>query len=316
MPRQRRIVVPGEIHHVMARGLDGIEIFHKREDYCFFIQNLSKLLQESSCRCYAWVLMANHYHLVVRPLKGELSRFMLRLNMRYARYFNRQYKRRGYLFQDRFKSIATQEYWYFRELIRYVHLNPLRAGIVSSLSKLVQYPWSGHRAIMGVETNLWQSVDEVLSRFGIQRESAIDAYLQFLREWTGIENDQPLYHAIIRPGISEEASANADDRILGEASFVLSAKKRAEIEIGEYTQRIKNRPNLDAIAETVSKEFKMNVEEIFIRDKMNCHSKLRSRFCTLARKHYGYSLSQIGAYLNITAGSVSRAIGRNESKSK
>jgi hypothetical protein len=236
--------------------------------------------------------------------------------MRYARYFNREYKRRGYLFQDRYKSIATQEYWYFRELIRYVHLNPLRAGIVTSLSKLTQYPWSGHRAVMGVETNLWQSVDEVLSRFGSQRKNAIDAYLQFLSEGIGVEDDQPPYHAIKRPDIFEEASGNADDRILGEASFVLSAKKRAELEIGEYTQRIKNRPNLDAIAEAVAKDFKMEAEELFVRDKMNCHSKLRSRFCLQARKQYGYSLSQIGAYLNITAGSVSRAIERNEPKSK
>jgi putative transposase len=312
MPRKRRIVVPGEINHVMARGLEGRDIFRDAEDYRFFTGILSRVLEEMSCRCYAWVLMSNHYHLVLRPLNGNLGRLMLRLNMKYARYFNRRYHRRGYLFQDRYKSIATQEYWYFRELIRYVHLNPLRAGKVKSVAGLEKYRWSGHRAIMGVEICPWQAVEQVLARFGSNRKKAIELYLDFLDENAAIKGVQTPYAAMVmRDGTAD--TQFLDDRIMGEASFIHSEIKRVEYETGEHARRIRNRPSLDTLAEMITKKLEVGVEDLFLKGRSNSRSEARSRFCSETRRRYGYSLSQIGAYLNITPGSVLRAIERGAS---
>lgn len=256
--------------------------------------------------------MTNHYHLVMRPLNGDLGRLMLRLNMKYARYFNIRYHRRGYHFQDRYKSIATQEYWYFRELIRYVHLNPFRAGKVKSISELAKYPWSGHRAIIGADTCSWQAVEEVLARFGSNRKTAIESYLEFLNESAGTKGDQTPYAAMVKRDATKDAQL-LDDRILGEASFIHSAIKRVAHETGEHARRIRNRPTLDKLAEIITKKLEVGVEELFIKGRSNSRSEARSRFCSETRKQYGYSLSQIGAYLNITPGSVLRAIEREGS---
>lgn len=112
----------------MSRGIDGMVLFRDDEGREKMCSLFGKVFTEGTCQCYAWVLMDNHYHLVIRPLNQTLQRLMRRINRSYAKYYNRKYNRRGYVFQDRFKSVSTQEYWYLRELICYVHLNPLRAG--------------------------------------------------------------------------------------------------------------------------------------------------------------------------------------------
>jgi len=128
MPTKKRIVVPGAIAHIMARGIDGRIIFKDDDDRSCFLSLLSESMVKTGYRCYGWVLMNNHYHLVVRCNDNSLDELMRTMNSRYAKYFNRKYTRRGYLFQDRFKSIITQDQHYLEELIRYVHLNPIRDG--------------------------------------------------------------------------------------------------------------------------------------------------------------------------------------------
>lgn len=255
--------------------------------------------------------MSNHYHMVLRPLYGDLGRLMLRLNLKYARYFNTRYHRRGYLFQDRYKSIATQEYWYFRELIRYVHLNPFRSGIIKSIPGLAKYPWSGHRALIGVDSCSWQAVDEVLAHFGRKRKQAIELYLGFLNECSGTKGSQTPYEVMTEQAMNKNGD-RLDDRILGEASFIRSAIKRVEYKTGEYARRVRTRPSFDKLAEEISKKTGVGVKELFIRGRSDNRSTARRRFCMEARNNYGYSLAQIGAYLNVTPGSVSRAIERGD----
>jgi REP element-mobilizing transposase RayT len=120
----------------MARGLDRELIFPDNVDRERMLQLVERHFIKFRCACYAWVLMDNHYHFVVRPLEPNLATAMRRINGAYARYFNKRHDRRGYLFGDRYKSLATQELDYLRELIRYVHLNPLRARIVDSIDSL------------------------------------------------------------------------------------------------------------------------------------------------------------------------------------
>jgi REP element-mobilizing transposase RayT len=132
-----------------------------RED---FVARLERVATEGGATCLAFALIPNHVHLVLRTGARPLAELMSRLNTGYARRFNRRYRRSGHLFQNRYGSLLVGDDAYLRVLIRYVHLNPLRAGLVVSLASLARYPWSGHAALMGAGKP-FQAVDEVLHWF-------------------------------------------------------------------------------------------------------------------------------------------------------
>ena len=123
------------------------------------------LLSETGMRCFAWALLSNHFHLLLMPTSIPLSIFMRRLLTGYAITFNSKYKRSGHLFQNRYKSIVCEEEPYLLELVRYIHLNPLRAGIVKTIDELDLYPWPGHSTMMGNSLLQSQDIEAVLGHF-------------------------------------------------------------------------------------------------------------------------------------------------------
>lgn len=165
MPRQSRIDAPGAVHHIISRGIERKEVFKDNEDRINFIQRLRLIIKDTHTRCYAWALIPNHFHLLLKTGTVPISTVMRRLMTGYAMYFNRRHKRHGHLFQNRYKSILCQEDIYLKELVRYIHLNPVRARLVCNLDDLAVYPYSGHAALMGHAPNDWQDVDYVLSLF-------------------------------------------------------------------------------------------------------------------------------------------------------
>jgi REP element-mobilizing transposase RayT len=124
----------------MIRGIEGRKIFRNNRDRKDFIERLAKLCPEMEISCYAWAFMPNHAHFLFRTGQEPLSKFMRRLLTGYVIGFNRRHKRRGRLFQNRYKSIICQEETYLMELVRYIHLNPIRAGIVFGLRANWVYP--------------------------------------------------------------------------------------------------------------------------------------------------------------------------------
>jgi len=153
MPRQARLDAPGLLQHVMARGIERRKIFWDDQDRQSFLERLALILDETQTQCYAWALIPNHFHLLLRTSLTPLSKVMRRLMTGYAVTFNKRHKRSGHLFQNRYKSIVCEEDSYLLELIRYIHLNPLRAGLAKDLKELDKYPWTGHSAIMGKKNN-------------------------------------------------------------------------------------------------------------------------------------------------------------------
>ena len=154
MPRQARLDAPGVLQHVMARGIERRKIFWDDKDRSSFLERLALILEETQTQCYAWALIPNHFHLLLRTGPTPLSKVMRRLMTGYAVTFNKRHKRSGHLFQNRYKSVVCEEDPYLLELIRYIHLNPLRAGLVEDLKELNKYPWTGHSAILGRRKNL------------------------------------------------------------------------------------------------------------------------------------------------------------------
>ena len=182
MPRAARLDAPGVLHHIMGRGIEKRKIFLDDRDRIDFINRLGKLVKEESMDIYAWSILSNHFHILCKTKKRPLSFSMRKLLTGYAVNFNKRHRRHGHLFQNRYKSIVCQEDAYLAELVRYIHLNLLRAGVVKDLGELRDCPWSGHSALMGkMNGREWQNRDYVLSYFGGGRRGRRN-YLQFMKE--------------------------------------------------------------------------------------------------------------------------------------
>jgi REP element-mobilizing transposase RayT len=155
MPRLARLDAPGILHHVMGRGIERKKIFINDADRNDFIDRLAALAEEGAMDVYAWVLMPDHFHLLCKTRNRPLSSSMRKILTGYVVNFNRRHRRYGHLFQNRYKSIVCQEDRYLKELVRYIHLNLLRAGLVKDILELNQSLWSGHSALMGKQVIDW-----------------------------------------------------------------------------------------------------------------------------------------------------------------
>jgi REP element-mobilizing transposase RayT len=166
----------------MVRGINKTAIFEDDQDRSLFLERLALNVGEGKSAIYAWVLMTNHVHLLFRSGKGGISGVMRKLLTWYAQYYNRRHKRTGHLFENRYKSILCDEDNYLLALVRYIHLNPVRAGLVKTIAELERYPWSGHRTIIGKAKHSWMDTDSVLIQFGSVRRKTINEYRKFMQE--------------------------------------------------------------------------------------------------------------------------------------
>ncbi len=233
MPRLARLNAPGVLHHVIIRGIERNKIFRDKADYDNFIDRLALLIPESQTSCYAWAMMTNHAHFLFRSGPGGLSSLMRRLLTGYAVSFNRRHKRRGQLFQNRYKSFICQEDAYLKELVRYIHLNPVRAKIVKNLKELRHYPYSGHSVLTRYKQRLWQDDNYVLKYFGKPISEARKRYTAYVK--AGLDQGRRpdlVGGGLIRSlgGWSEVKKIRlkgidrlkGDERILGDSEFVQS----------------------------------------------------------------------------------------------
>jgi len=180
MPRQSRIDTTGGLHHIIARGIERRKIFEDDQDRYDFLENLGLILEQTETTCFAWSLMSNHFHLLLRTGAVPIAAVMRRLLSGHAIRYNRHHHRHGHLFQNRYKSILCQEDCYLLELVRYIHLNPLRAKLVAGMDQLDQYPFSGHGVIIGKHEQPWQNIEKVLLHFGKRSDSARCKYREFV----------------------------------------------------------------------------------------------------------------------------------------
>lgn len=250
MPRKSRIDAPGAIHHVIIRGIGRSLIFRDSQDYRNFISRLARLLNETTTSCYAWALMKNHAHLLLRSGSSPLTSFMRRLLTGYAQQFNRRHNRSGHLFQNRYKSFLCEEDPYLLELVRYIHLNPIRAGAVKDMVLLEKFHWCGHGVLMGKMKQDWQDSSFVLSLFHEKQSFAKRSYYSFVEKGISLGKRPDLvggglirsaggWIAVQSLRKSKERFTN-DERILGSSDFVASVLKQAnedyETKIGVKNQ--------------------------------------------------------------------------------
>ncbi|MDA8416702.1 MAG: transposase [Betaproteobacteria bacterium] len=308
MPRTARIDIPGLLQHVIVRGIERRDIFFDDNDRRLFLERLSKLLAETGTECLAWALMSNHFHLLLCPRVTKLSVFMRRLLTGYAIVFNLQHKRSGHLFQNRYKSIACQEDAYLLELIRYIHLNPLRVGLAKTIDELDSYPWSGHAVLMGKQKLSGQSIDDVLLLFGQKKKVARQAYREFVID--GIK--QGKRDDLVGGGLRRSQGARSmgeyeayDERILGSGEFVESLWREAE-----SSEIHGSNISLDEMMQRAADTLQVKVELLRQKNRTKELAAVRAAICYLAVRMCNFSGVAVARSLNMTRSGVSVAVKR------
>ncbi|MCB4791209.1 MAG: transposase [Elusimicrobia bacterium] len=322
MPRQGRINIEGGIYHVIQRGIERREIFKDDADREEFLRRLAEGLENTRHKCYGWVLMPNHFHLLIRTGAKPLSDLMRKLLTGYALYFNRKYKRSGYLYQNRYKSILCQEESYFLELVRYIHLNPLRARLVKDIKELNKYKWCGHSVLAGKNKIEWQSVGEILERFGAGRGEAQRKYVEFVRDAKDMGKKEELtggglirsaggWREVIGLRKSKERW-QGDERILGDGEFVSKILKEAEEKI-QKTERLKREGwDLSKVMEKVAEQLDIEKSEMKKKRRDIKVSDARKIVLYIGNKELKISGRELGEYFHVSRQAITRAVNAGE----
>ena len=319
MPRQARLDAPGTLHHVMIRGIEGINIFADDKDREHFVTGMGEIGKTSGTRIVAWVLMDNHVHILLFSGPSGLSRFMRRLLTGYAVWFNRRHHRVGHLFQNRYKSIICEEEGYLLELIRYIHLNPLRSHAVGSLEELDRYPWSGHGVLVGKVRQDWQERQSVLSRFGEREKQSIRAYRRFMEEGERLGRRPELVGGgMVRScgGWSKVLSLRSrgeevayDSRILGSGEFVQGVMRDAEETIARQ-MRNRRTKSIGEIIGRVCRESAVSEKELKSGSQRRSVSKVRVEIASILSREMGISTAEIARRMGVGASGIAMALRR------
>jgi REP element-mobilizing transposase RayT len=322
MPRQSRIDAPGALHHVIVRGIDRRQIFEDDIDRHEFLSRLGKVLSDTHTGCFAWALIPNHFHLLLRSGNGALATVMRRLLTGHAVGFNRRHGRSGKLFQNRYRSILCQEDVYLLELIRYIHLNPLRAGLVSDIQKLDKYPFSGHSAIMGKQDRNWQDTGYVLKLFAQKKSTARRRYKIHLAKGIAMGDRPDLTGgglvrssggwSMIKAIRKDNVHLKSDERILGDSDFVDQVLCSADESLDRRHALKAKGWDLNKLAEKAAGIYGLDPAQIYMPGKQPVRVKARSLFCYWANRELGATMTELARLLNISQPSVSICARRGE----
>jgi putative transposase len=322
MPRKARIDAPGALHHIIVRGIERRWIFSDDKDRDNFVDRLGDILTETQTFCFGWALIPNHAHLVLKTGNTSLSTVMRRLLTGYAVSYNRRHRRHGQLFQNRYKSILCQEDTYLLELVRYIHLNALRAKIVMNLKELDKYPYSGHSALIGKVSRDFQDTDYVLKLFGKKLSAARKGYRAYLAKGVEQGGRPDLVGgglirsaggwSVVKAMRRAQSRIKGDERILGDGEFAQSvleaAKERYE---ASYLLQVQGY-DLDMVAKRVSTLLGIKPEQVWAPGKHPLTVKARSLLCYWAVRELGLTATEVSKRLGVSQPSVSISVKRGE----
>ena len=320
MPRGPRLDAPGTLHHVMVRGIEKQDIFVDDRDRHNFVSRLSALAKATETPVYAWALMNNHVHILLKSGPKGLPTLMRRLLTGYAVTYNLRHQRHGHLFENRYKSIVCEEEVYFKELVRYIHLNPIRAGLVESLSKLDRFNWCGHSFILGQRKNDWQDTEYVLNRFSHSTILARRAYQSFIKQGAGQGRRPELVGGgLIRSlgGWSEVKSMRrsrhlekSDQRILGSGQFVEDMLEQADrhMKYQHQTENIEEKSK--ALIQSTCDKTGIHMSALLSGSRVRAVVSVRKALAIRLVTDFGLSLADTARLLGVSASAISRILDR------
>jgi len=318
MPRSARIDAPGVLHHIIGRGIERRRIFLDDADRDDFLNRLASLAELGALDVYAWALLPNHFHLLCKTKHQPLSISMHRLLTGYVVNFNKRRQRHGHLFQNRFKSIVCQEDRYLKELVRYIHLNPLRSGLANDLDGLAAFPYGGHSAVIGQIDRVWQDTGRVLSLFGRYHRSARRAYQEFVA--AGASNGRKpelVGGGLVRSlgGWSEvialrrrgERSAY-DQRILGDGEFVSQIVDQMEERLRQNLRLSGSKPDIGRVCREVCDTCGVSAGELCAGSRRRQAVTARGAVAWIAVRELGFSGADVARYLGVSTSCITRTV--------
>ena len=318
MPRKARIDAPGALHHIIIRGIERKAVFKDSADRENFLERCSAIISETETGCYAWVFMTNHIHMLLKTGLAPIATVMRRLLTGYAVSFNRRHRRHGHLFQNRYKSFLCEEEVYLKELVRYIHLNPLRAKVVKELKDLAKYRWCGHSALLGKAKADFQDTDYVLKLFGPSLRQSRRAYEKFVSQGVKHGRRPDLVGGGLLRSVGGWAELKefrdmgirikGDERLLGSSDFVEQVLKQADEQLEEKYRLQANAISLRALIEKVSHYYKINSENLKSASKERLVTEARRVFCYIAVRKLGYKCTEVSKEMAISAVTVSKAV--------
>jgi putative transposase len=288
MARKPRIHYPGAVYHVILRGNGGQNIFFTDSDRTRFFLLLQEGVERYGHRIHAYCLMSNHIHLAIQVADTPLSRIMQNLIFRYTRYINAQQKRTGHLFQGRYKALLIDADAYLLELVRYIHLNPVRASIVKTPK---DYPWTSHHAYLGEKNIGWLTTEWVLAQFSANIKKSCRLYNDFINDGLS-EGHREEFH-----------SGQTDGRIVGEERFAKEALARTE---EKYTHPI----SIEQVIKTVSECYGLNPRELALPDRRRKAAEARAMAACFIQEMEHLTLVELGRQFKRGISGLSQGAGR------
>ncbi|MBW1766843.1 MAG: transposase [Deltaproteobacteria bacterium] len=327
MPRIARLDTPGLLHHIIIRGIERRKIFNDDKDRENLIERLSILLPETKTQCYAWSFLSNHAHFLFQSGTQGIAGLMRRLLTGYAVSYNRRHRRHGQLFQNRYKSVICQEDRYLQELVRYIHLNPLRAKIVTDLKELDRYSYCGHSALMGKKKREWQDIEYVLGFFGKRIGEARKKYRSYVGKGIPMGRRPELiggglirslggWDEVKKMRLAGQDRIKSDQRILGESDFVRDVLSGSE-ENFSRKYRLKSRGfNFEKVTERVCSLFDLEKDYITGRGRQRNRVRARDLLCYWCAIELRIPMADLSKRLDMTLAAVSYAVTRGEKIAK
>lgn len=296
MARRLRYHSPSSTYHVMLRGNDGQSIFLSDRDkarMCLYIQQgVERFFHSIEAFCF----MTNHIHLAVRVSEIPLSQIIHHLSFRYANYFNRSYNKTGHLFQGRYKSILVDDTTYLKELVRYIHLNPIRAGIVHDPK---HYQWSSHNVYLGLDEIVWLSQDRVMKKFYTIDNSVIRNYEHYILQGIGLKEKY-------------DFEIGFENGIIGDTEFIDETLETFIIASPKKIRTVELPDMVDKVCEL----YHLTPEVLCKSGKQPIPSQARSMLSLLVREIDYISLESLSQFLQRDSSSLTKGANRLEIKSK
>lgn len=318
MPRQARLDFPGTLHHVICRGIEKREIVSDDKDRDNFVERMGSIAHKTGTSIYAWALMRNHAHILLRSGLGGISDFMRKVLTGYAIFYNRRHNRHGYLFQNRYKSIVCEEENYLLELVRYIHLNPVRVGVAKTLDELDVYPYSGHSVIIGKIGHKWQDRDYVLRLFNVKEGRAKKEYRIFVEAGIGqghrpelvgggLVRSQGGWSQVISMRRRREAE-KSDERILGSGDFVERIVAEAEERQNRLLTGASALEKVDETIRSMCEEEGAKVTEMKGGSRRRQICQIRKSIARELIERYGIPMAIVARETGVTTAAISRMV--------
>jgi REP element-mobilizing transposase RayT len=287
MARKPRVEFDGAFYHVIVRGNQRQKTFHDEHDRQSYLQRIEHYRQRYGFRLYAYVLMANHVHILIETKSVGLSKIMQGIQGSYTQIFNRRHRKIGHLFQGRYKAILCDSDTYLLELVRYIHLNPARLKVPEDPWR---YRWSSHGVYLGKPTAVQVDTEAVFGQLGSTLGAARREYRRFIEAGSKQRHEEKYYETI-------------DQRFLGEERFLSKVAERSEAREVEIRG---NKLSFARLLEAISEYHDVKSEDLLRAGRQRRWVAMRAQLVYLARQRCGLTTKELGRRLNRDPSMISR----------